>query len=48
MGTIAKVLAGTGLLIGIYLILSKSKETTSIVNSLGGVYTSSVKVLQGR
>ena len=48
MSTISKVLAGTGILIGIYLILSKSKSTTDIVNALGSTYTSSVKTLQGR
>jgi hypothetical protein len=48
MGTISKILSGTGILIGMYLILSKSRDTTSIINSLGGVYTKSVTALQGR
>lgn len=48
MGTISKVLSGTAILIGMYLILKNSKSTVSIVNSLGGVYTDSVKTLQGR
>lgn len=48
MGTISKVLSGTAILIGLYLIIKNSKSTVSIVNSLGGVYTDSVKTLQGR
>ena len=45
---IAKVLSGTAILIGMYLILSRSKDTVSVINSLGSTYTSSVKMLQGR
>ena len=48
MGTISKVLSGTAVLIGMYLIISNSRETVNIVNSLGSVYTSGVKTLQGR
>lgn len=48
MGTISKVLSGTALLIGMYLILKNAKSTVSVVNSIGGVYTKSVKTLQGR
>lgn len=47
MGTISKLLSGTAILIGMYLILVHSKSTVSIVNALGGVYTDSVKTLQG-
>lgn len=48
MGTITKILSGTAVLVGLYLVLSKSGETVKVINSLGGVYTSGVKVLQGR
>lgn len=48
MGTISKVLSGTAVLIGMFLILKNSKSSVSIINSLGGVYTNSVKTLQGR
>ena len=48
MGTVSKILSGTAILIGMYLILKNAKSTTSVINSLGGVYTSSVKTLQGR
>ena len=45
---IAKILSGTAILVGMYLILSNSKSTVSVINSLGSTYTSSVKTLQGR
>ena len=48
MGTISKLLSGTAFLIGMYLVLKKSKATGSVSNSLGGFYTTSVKTLQGR
>lgn len=48
MGTISKLLSGTAILIGIYLILSKSKDSARVVNALSGAYTSGVKALQGR
>lgn len=48
MGTLTKILSGSAVLIGMYLILSRSSETVKVINSLGGVYTSGVKVLQGR
>lgn len=48
MGTLTKVLSGTAVLIGMYLILNHANETKNIVNSLGSVYTSGVKTLQGR
>lgn len=48
MGTIAKVMSGTAVLVGMYLILKNSASTVSVINSLGGVYASGVKTLQGR
>lgn len=48
MGTISKLLSGSAVLIGMYLILKNSSSTVSVINSLGGVYTSGVKTLQGR
>lgn len=48
MGTVAKVLSGTAVLIGMYLILKNSSSTVKVINSLGSVYTSGVKTLQGR
>lgn len=48
MGTVAKLLSGTAVLIGMYLILKNSSSTVKVINSLGSVYTSGVKTLQGR
>lgn len=48
MGTISKFLSGTAVLIGMYLVLKNSGDTVSIINSLGGVYNSGVRNLQGR
>ena len=48
MGNLSKILSGTAILIGIYLIIANSKGTVSVVNSLGSVYTDGVKALQGR
>lgn len=48
MATVSKILSGTALLIAIYLVVKNAKGTASIINSLGGIYTKSVKTLQGR
>ena len=48
MGTVSKILSESAVLIGIYLILKNSSSTVKVINSLGGVYTSGVKTLQGR
>lgn len=48
MGTVTKILSGSAILIGMFLILSKSGDTVKVINSLGGVYKDGVKVLQGR
>lgn len=48
MGTFSKILSGTAVLVGIYLVLSHSKASVRVVNSLGGIYTDSIKTLQGR
>lgn len=47
-GKVAMILSGTGLLIAMYLILSNSTQTVSIIKQLGSTYTNSVKTLQGR
>lgn len=47
-GKVAMILSGTGILIGMYLILNNSTSTVSIIKQLGSTYTSSVKTLQGR
>lgn len=48
MGMIAKVLSGTAVLVGMYLILKNSSSTVDVINSLGSIYSSGVKTLQGR
>lgn len=48
MNTISKLLAGTGVLIAIYLFVKNASGTASIIDTLGGVYSSGVKTLQGR
>ena len=47
MGTVSKLLTGTGLLILAYLILTNYRGATSIVNALGGTYVNGVRALQG-
>lgn len=42
------VMAGIGILIGIFLFLNKGKETVSIINTLGTNATAGIKTLQGR
>ena len=48
MGTVSKILSGTGILIAVYLLVANFKGTTSIIDSLGGAYTKGVQTLQGR
>lgn len=48
MGKVFDVLAGMGVLIGIYLFLSKGKETTSIINAIASNTISGIRTLQGR
>ena len=48
MSLIAKLLSGTGILIGIYLFVKNSQGAVAIIDSLGGTYTNAVKTLQGR
>ena len=48
MGTISKLLSGTAVLVGLYLIIAYSKGTARVINSLGSTYTNAVRSLQGR
>jgi len=45
---IKKFLLGTGILVGVYLVLSQANSAATVLNSAGGVYTGGVKTLQGR
>lgn len=42
------IASGMGILIGLYLVLSKGKESASIISAIGGQTTSAVRALQGR
>jgi hypothetical protein len=48
MNKVFDVLAGIGILIGIYLFLANGNQTVSIINSIASNTTSGIKVLQGR
>lgn len=45
---IKSVIEGTILLIILYLVLANGKSFSSILQTGGSVYTSSIKALQGR
>jgi hypothetical protein len=48
MGKVGSVLAGMGILIGIFLFLTRGKETVSIISALGSTTRDTVVALQGR
>lgn len=47
-GTIGKVLAGMGVLIGLYLVLTNPQGDSAAANAIGGQGVNVVKALQGR
>lgn len=48
MGHIFKIFGGIGILIGLYLVLSKGTQTVKIINAVSGNMLSGIQVLQGR
>ncbi len=48
MNIVEKLLAGTGILVGIYLILTNPNGTKVAGNSITGAYVAGVKAVQGR
>lgn len=46
--TVGKVLEITFILVLMYLVLTNGNAFSQVVSSIGSVYTSSVKTLQGR
>lgn len=48
MNNFYKIVAGVGLLIGMFLVLSNFQASTSIINTLGTQGISGIKTLQGR
>lgn len=47
MSMLAKILSGTGILIGIYLFVKNADGASNIISSLGKVYSDGVRTLQG-
>ena len=48
MNQIVTVLSGIGVLIGIYLFLSKGTQTVNIINTIASNSINGIKTLQGR
>lgn len=48
MNIVEKLLAGTGVLVGLYLILTNPNGTKVAANSISGAYIGGTKALQGR
>lgn len=48
MANISKIISLTAILVGLYLIVKNASSTKTVISSLGSVYTSGVKTLQGR
>lgn len=47
-GTVEKLIAGTFVVVGLYLLLTNPGGTAIGINSLSGAYDGGVKALQGR
>jgi len=45
---LGKILAGVGLLIGIYLFIKNADQTVKVVNTIAGNSINGIKTLQGR
>jgi hypothetical protein len=48
MKDLVTVLGGIGLLIGLFLVLNKGKDSVSIIEALGKNATKGIATLQGR
>ena len=48
MSTVNKLLAGTGILVAVYLVLTNPNGFSADTNSLSGAYVSGVKAVQAR
>jgi hypothetical protein len=48
MSLLSKMLSGIGILIAIYLFLSRGKDTVAIINTIASNATQGIKTLQGR
>lgn len=47
-GTVEKLIAGTFVVVGLYLLLTNPAGTTGFIGGLSGAYNGGVKALQGR
>jgi len=47
MGEVEKVLAGMGYLILVFLLVTRSREVSQILNTAGNVLTTQTRALQG-
>ena len=48
MATVSKVLGGIGILIAIYLVLSRASDSVAVVDVIGKNAINGISVLQGR
>jgi len=48
MKNVMTILTGIGMLIAVYLFLSRSRETVAIIDSISRNATAGIKVLQAR
>ena len=48
MGHLTKILSGIGILIGLYLVLSKGTNATKLISGVMDSAVNGIKVLQGR
>ena len=48
MGTVSKILSGTGVLVAMYLLFKNASGASSIISSMGNAYSKGVQTLQGR
>ena len=48
MNIVEKLLVGTGILVGMYLILTNPNGTKAAANSISSAYVAGTKAVQGR
>lgn len=47
MGTVSKIVSGTGVLIALYLLFKNAEGASSVISSMGSAYAKGVATLQG-
>ena len=48
MGTVSKIISGTGVLVALYLLVKNAGGASEIISSMGDAYAKGVGTLQGR